>query len=218
MGRFIDLTNKQLGFWLVKRRSFVKNREIFWECVCKCGQIRQVGSHSLRSGTSVSCGCYSAEQTGNRARTHGLSRTKEYRAWAHAKERCGNPKNKKYHIYGAKGIKMHPEWRNSFEKFYQFMGPCPDGLTLDRINSNGNYEPGNCRWATYSTQGKNTSQTKYIEFHGKRQCLSDWARECGAHPSILSSLIRYYTKKGFDAQWVIENKMLNRIADYEVVA
>lgn len=119
-------------------------------CKCDCGTEKLVYCCSLRTGNTKSCGCLRGE-------THGLSRpdVKEYRAWCHAKGRCQNPTDHKYHAYGGRGIKMCDRWSNSFTTFLSDMGPCPEGLTLDRIDVNGDYEPKNCRWTTWEVQRKN---------------------------------------------------------------
>ena len=93
-------------------------------------------------------------------KTHGLRRTPTYEIWATAKQRCFNPNNQRYRLYGARGITMCERWRNSFQAFYEDMGPRPEGMSLDRINNDGNYEPGNCRWATQQQQVDNSRRWK----------------------------------------------------------
>lgn len=109
----------------------------------------------LRSGHIKSCGCLRVEVTGNYSRTHGMTGTPEHRSWKHAKERCFNPDDASYENYGGRGITMCQEWAESFEAFYAHIGPKPKGLTLDRIDNERGYEPGNVRWATYSQQSYN---------------------------------------------------------------
>jgi hypothetical protein len=123
-------------------------------CLCDCGTKTLVYVCSLRTGNTKSCGCLRGE-------SHGLSgrrlkgEIREYRIWCHAKGRCQNPKDPKYPAYGGRGIRMCDAWENSFTAFLADMGRSPPGLTLDRIDVNGNYEPGNCRWATWEVQRKN---------------------------------------------------------------
>jgi hypothetical protein len=87
--------------------------------------------------------------------THNRSRTREYSSWLNLIQRCTNPKNPRYKHYGGRGITVCPEWRLSFEQFFKDMGPRPEGRSIDRINNDGNYEPGNCRWATAYEQNFN---------------------------------------------------------------
>ena len=115
-------------------------------------------------------------QPGNAlARTHGLSNTREYKAWGQMIQRCTNPNNPDYHYYGERGIQVCRRWRK-FENFLADMGPCPPGLTLDRKNNDKNYSPSNCRWATRKTQMRNTRNTNLITHAGVTLCVSDWAR------------------------------------------
>lgn len=124
-------------------------------------------------------------------RTHGESNgagvrpmTPEYTAWLHMRQRCNNPRVKDYKYYGGRGIKVCARW-NSYEVFLADMGRKPKGRSLDRINNEGNYEPGNCRWATKLQQVANTRVARWIEYNGKRKVLSQWARDLGVLPSHL---------------------------------
>lgn len=124
-----------------------------WNCKCDCETEITVRTTNLRSGNTKSCGCLHSEVVTERNTTHGLSRTKEYHAWKAARDRCLNPNNAYYKDYGGRGITMHPEWQESFEAFLEHIGPCPSPeLSIDHINNDGHYEPGNLRWATRKQQ------------------------------------------------------------------
>lgn len=133
-----------------------------WECVCDCGNKTRVFASQIcgKRVTVNSCGCYHREQTGNRNRTHGFAgrvgRPPEYHVWQSMKRRCSNPNDAEYHNYGGRGISVCARWKSSFVAFYEDMGSrtTPDH-SLDRIDVNGNYEPGNCRWATWKEQRAN---------------------------------------------------------------
>lgn len=134
------------------------------ECVCDCGSNVQVFMDALRRGGTRSCGCLRTEVLSQRA-THRQKGTAEYRAWRHAKSRCLNPNTSDFKNYASRGITICPEWRDSFEQFFADMGPRPSHKhSIDRINNEGNYEPGNCRWATRKEQ--NNNQRKSIQLQG----------------------------------------------------
>lgn len=132
-------------------------------CRCDCGQVTIVKATSLRSGNTKSCGCLQAENRFTSTLKHGHNkigrRTKTYISWCNMKQRCLNPRNEKYQDYGGRGIKICKRWLTSFENFLEDMGEKPKGLTLDRIDNDGNYEPGNCRWATQKEQQNNRRNT-----------------------------------------------------------
>jgi hypothetical protein len=132
-----------------------KKRAVFWLCLCTCGTEIAVRMNGLTSGHAKSCGCLKREKAalqGKSCRTHGRSHTTEHNRYLKARQRCVNPKETGYKYYGGRGIRF---LFTSFEQFFAELGTCPKGLTLDRINTNGNYEPGNVRWATLSQQNKN---------------------------------------------------------------
>jgi len=120
----------------------------------------------------------------------GYRPSKEYTAWINAKDRCENPRSGNFHRYGGRGILMCPAWSRDFIRFYSDMGPCPPGLTLERIDSNGHYEPGNCRWATVQEQARNTRRTKLITYAGMTRCLSDWAEQFEMSHQTLANRLR----------------------------
>lgn len=107
-------------------------------------------------------------------RNHGFSHTPVYYVWQSMIQRCHDPANKSFPRYGGKGIQVCQEWRESFVAFMSYMGPRPEGLTLDRIDSKGNYEQGNVRWATYKQQARNTSRNHLHTIDGVTRCLAEW--------------------------------------------
>lgn len=113
--------------------------------------------------------------------THGCTAngitTPEYRLWYGMKDRCYNRKAKKFKHYGGRGIRVCDRWKNSFANFLEDMGQRPAGLTLDRRRTNGDYEPGNCRWATKKEQQRNKRNNRVVLFRGRRLCLAAWAEE-----------------------------------------
>ena len=168
-----DLTGMRFGRWLVLRfASRDAGGRARWRCVCSCGAEKIVGGDNLTRGLSRSCGCLTRELTGQRSVTHGhapspsISKkvSPEYRSWISMKTRCYNPASNRFYRYGGRGIIVCDRWLYSFENFLADMGPRPKGTTLDRFpNKNGNYEPGNCRWATVKQQNRHQQYTKLDE-------------------------------------------------------
>ena len=141
--------------------SSSRRRLLKYSCVCLCGEQKEVFGEHLRSGKTISCGCYRTEITAANFTKHGqgrvgLARTPEYRTWAAMNSRCRNPNGKDYKYYGARGIVVCKKWRESFEAFFSDMGLKPSPThSIDRKNTNGNYTPKNCRWATTTEQHSN---------------------------------------------------------------
>jgi len=127
-----------------------------WRCLCDCGNEVVVRGGHLRSGNTKSCGCRRVEAARTTNGKHGMAHTLAYKRWESIKQRTSNPNNPSYRNYGARGITMCPEWADSFDAFYAATGDPPfDGASLDRVDNDGNYEPGNVRWTDASTQMKN---------------------------------------------------------------
>lgn len=169
---FKDLTNLNFGKWTVLSFAGTKKGAAIWLCRCDCGRERTLNTRSLTSGNSKSCGCYRTDRGGKEKR-------REYFQWYNAKNRCTNPKAQNYHRYGGRGIEMCERWLLSFDLFYHDMGKCPQGMTLDRVNNDGNYEPQNCRWATPLSQTRNRSMTIMVMHEGRTMSLADWSDESG---------------------------------------
>lgn len=161
--KLIDLTGSRFGRLTVMRRAGnASTGDAQWLCICDCGETVTVRGTRLRSGESRSCSCLQKEIVSSRNSTHRLSKSPEYRSWSSMIARCENPKYHHYHRYGGRGITICDRWRDSFESFLADMGPRPSlSHSIDRYPDNdGNYEPGNCRWATPAEQRHNRSDSR----------------------------------------------------------
>jgi hypothetical protein len=144
---------------------------------------------------------------GDKAYPRELFMSPIYRRWADMKTRCNNPNWKQYADYGGRGIKVCARW-TSFANFLEDMGPTfAEGLTLDRINNDGNYAPGNCRWADRITQCNNTRRNRIVEFRGEKATLAQWCRRLGLPPKSIQR--RYYVQK-----WDIDRCLSEPIRPY----
>lgn len=151
----IDLTGQKFGLLSVICRSeVIRKSGAFWVCVCDCGETREVDSLKLRTGHTKSCGCRKNDGMANYRHGHSKAKTRTYRTWKEMRQRCMNPNSDKWQWYGGRGIKICDSWMASFAEFLTDMGDRPDGMTLDRIDPDGDYCKANCRWATGKQQAE----------------------------------------------------------------
>ncbi len=184
MGAPLNLVGQQFGMLVVIERARHRGL-IAWVCKCGCGSRTTITTGSLRSGNSKSCGCQTHRFSGSAPR-HGMTNTRTFRVWSGAIQRCHNPNSKDRRNYADRGIAVCERWRHSFENFLADMGEAPKGKSLDRWPDNdGNYEPGNCRWATPQEQLHNTRVNRWITYNGETMILADWARRLGTSASAL---------------------------------
>lgn len=164
-----------------------------YRCQCDCGKIGTVRSSSLRGGRSSSCGCFANELVSKRSRTHGMSSSRIFYIWGGMLNRCNNPNDYHYKWYGGRGISVCPEWMQSFESFYEWSitNGYSEGMSIDRIDNNGNYEPSNCRWITHHEQMYNTRRNVMLTHEGKTMCAKEWSKITG----IKDGTICYRKKK-----------------------
>lgn len=183
-----DLTGMKFGRLTVIRHEGYG----VWTCKCECGGESHTRTNALTAGITHSCGCLHKEIIRRNSRTHGKCKTRLYKIYQNMKSRCYNQNATKYNIYGGKGIRICNEWLNDFMCFYDWatLNGYSDNLSIDRIDSDGNYEPSNCRWVTLKVQNNNTSQNHIISYNGKSQTLAAWADELKLSYKVLSERIR----------------------------
>lgn len=190
-----DLTGKRYGMLTVI--EYDGNGR--WTVKCDCGNIKHMLTRNFKYGQNRGCGC----NQGKSAITHGKCYERIYQIWEAMKGRCQNSNNSAFYNYGARGIVVCEEWQD-FEKFYKWAieNGYSEELTLDRIDSNGNYEPSNCRWSSRKEQANNTRRNKYIEFNGERLTVAEWADKLG---------ISYDTLRWRLRNWNIEKALTEQL-------
>lgn len=171
-----------------------------WVCRCDCGKEIIVTENSLKRNNTRSCGCYKLDRTSETHRKHGMCRSRTYNTWCAMKDRCYNANNEDFHHYGGRGITICERWNNSFEAFFEDMGEKPLRMSIERINTNGNYEPGNCRWATQKEQTRNKRTNRLVTFRGETKTVSEWSEITGIDQRTLWDRL-------FNHKWPIEKAM-----------
>jgi hypothetical protein len=182
------------------------NGAAYWTCICDCGTIVTTKAARLKSGKTVSCGCYAREVTTRRNLTHGYSgasatiaQKRTYQSWFSMVNRCVNPNDPNYRHYGGRGITVTPRWLE-FATFVEDMGLCEDGYSIERVDVNGNYEPSNCVWLLRILQAKNRRTTTFVEYDGTRLCLTDACKLV----NLPYHTVRYHVAKGRDFSSVVK--------------
>lgn len=189
------------GFLTVMEEAPKRGRDRAFRLRCACGGETVVLLNNLRAGRQISCGCKRSRPT------HGMWRTPTYNSWAHLYNRCLNPKHERFCDYGARGISIDPRWR-SFANFLADMGERAPGTEIDRIDNNGNYTPGNCRWATRAENLRNTRRTRRVVIDGASMCLTDAAKILGVPATTIAA---HAQRKGLAFQEAVDHYISRRI-------
>lgn len=207
VGKLVDLTGQRFGRLTVIERAenyiSPKGKQApRWICQCECGATVVVVGESLRGGVTKSCGCFFRECASKSNTTHGQSKTRLFKIWKGMKNRCYNPNNSAYKMYGGRGVTVCKEWANDFQPFYDWAmsNGYTEKLSIDRIDVNGNYEPSNCRWATQKDQVINRRGIKRYCINGEEKAISEW---CELYQKNLYKVCDRISKLG----WTIEEAL-----------
>ncbi len=200
-----DWTNTRHGHVTVIKCIGQNHRAHYeWLCICDCGQTCTKVSGMLKRGVEYCSNRCALRKTNLK---HGMSYSQEYRAWVSAKSRCYLPTHKNYATYGGRGITMFDGWKEDFSAFFAYVGPAPSPKhTLDRIDPDGDYVPGNVRWATQQEQNNNRRDTIMVHVHGEDISLADLARK---HGLIYGSLFSRYAR-GLRGEELLKNQPIGR--------
>ena len=177
------MIGKTFENWTVLEHDIERSvdRKTFYICECKCGTNRSVRADVLRNGRSISCGCLKKEMLRERVTTHGMTKTPLHNVWIALKDRCTNPNNQRFKYYGGKGVKVCEEWKHDFQKFYDFAieNGWKKGLTIDRMDNDGDYSPENCHFITNRKQQLNKSNNNRVTINGETLTIKEWCDKSG---------------------------------------
>lgn len=190
-----NLIGKKFTRWTVVKEVKVGKNATRWLCKCDCGNYGVHKTGDLNSGNTKSCGCLQRDRSSESSKTHGLRNTKLYGIWNTMKFRCYNKNSSRYNNYGGRGITICDEWKNNFISFYNWAmsNGYKEGLSIDRINNDGNYEPSNCRWTNLFVQANNTRRNIFITYNRETHSASEWSKLSGVP---INTIIWRYRKYG----------------------
>lgn len=203
MAKLKDLTGPKFGRWtVVSRAANDINHQAMWQCRCACGVEKIVNGGNLRTGKSVSCGCFKDEVVSERSKTHGMSRSRTFRIWANTVTRCTNQNFARAADYQGRGVSVCDRWR-VFANFLSDMGVCPSGRhSIDRIDNDLGYVKDNCRWATAIEQANNTRANHRVTLGEVTKTLAEWSRATGINYSTLRNRVNRSKMSAEDALYV----------------
>lgn len=196
-----DLRGKNFGKLIVVELSGKQGKSLKWLCKCDCGNTKEIVGYQLTRGTTISCGCYKKDRMANLNKKHDMTNTKLFSLWFGMKRRCYDKTLNGFSSYGGRGIKVCDEWKNSFESFAEWAKNTgyEEGLTIERKNVDGDYEPLNCSWITMKEQQWNKQKTIYLLYKGERKPLCEWCEILGVNKNTARS--RYY--RGWSADKIL---------------
>lgn len=180
-----NLSGKTFGRLNVLEYAYSKNSRRYWKCKCKCGNVVYISTNDIKNNHTKSCGCLRKEVAKKNFieshTTHNLTNTRLYNIWRSMKKRCYLKTHQAYKDYGGRGIKVCDEWKNDFMSFYNWAieNGYKEGLTIDRINNNGNYEPSNCRWTTLKEQQFNKRNNIFLTYNNETKNIYEWSAITG---------------------------------------
>ena len=192
MGKIIDLTNQRFGRLIVTEYIGRINKHSIYKCKCDCGGETTTTSNNLRRNHTLSCGCYNKEQFKAASITHNLSKHPLYTSWVGMRNRCYFKKHNRYKHYGAKGINVCEEWKNTFIDFYNWAisNGWNKGLSIDRIDNNKDYCPSNCKFSTTKEQNRNRTSNVTLTIDGVSKIIIEWAETVNISPTIIRDRIK----------------------------
>ena len=171
--------------------AYTKNRKNYWVCRCDCGNIKIIRQDSFKTNRkqkTISCGCYNNSKVKGEKNKKPHRDSKLYRVYHGMKERCYNENCKTFNYYGGKGVKICDEWLNDFDTFYEWSikNGYQDGLSIDRIDVDGDYSPDNCKWVTQKEQASNTTRNRRYEYKGELLTISELAEKYNINRNTLN--------------------------------
>lgn len=207
--KLFDLTGKTYnGLKVIERVGKYSSGDSKWSYLCHCGEVKTSTGSTLRLNKIKSCGCMKNKYISEKNKTHGESKNPLYTVLKTMIARCNNTNNHKYSRYGARGIRVCDEWLD-YENFrdWALSNGYKSGLTIDRIDNDGNYSPSNCRWVDNKTQSRNKSTNRFLEYKGVKKILSDWSKLTGLNHKTIA----YRIDKGWSVELALTTPTKNII-------